>query len=514
MELKNRRFNFGSKYHKATLLLIFGVAAFLRFHELGQPYFWQDEIYTVWPAKHFVEGFGFLNPGGTELYLRAWITTTLPIAASFSVLGFTEFAARLPTVVIGLSTVLISYLLGKDVGGKKLGLLVSGIMALDVWVINWHTQARMYAHNQFLYILGVWLMFRWYNNDNLDFRSRYLFALIPAILLGIHNHISYLGIGPAIGFFLLLSLFMELKDSDWKEKISSNRFIRNHLKVILAGGLAGLLFLIINGIPSPLLDYSPSWYIVDRSSLYYLRWLSDQNSLLYFFGIGTVLIWRKRNNWLIALSFGLPFLVQSLLVFKEPRLILHLYPLFIIIACIPLIYFLNVVNSYLESRDILMDHLDIISIFAVILILFSLYSPVEDLEIKEERPYEMMKGSNHRGPVEYISERRTGDDLLISSAPSITAWYLGSTAEVDYDLNYLGNENISGELVDPDTGVKSIKNKAEIQRIVSENSGWVIADANFYTDFKIKNGVRKVIIENSRKIQNSSWKEADIYRFE
>lgn len=357
-------------------------------------------------------------------------------------------------------------------------------------------------------------MFRWYNNDNLDFRSRYLFALIPAILLGIHNHISYLGIGPAIGFFLLLSLFMELKDSDWKEKISSNRFIRNHLKVILAGGLAGLLFLIINGIPSPLLDYSPSWYIVDRSSLYYLRWLSDQNSLLYFFGIGTVLIWRKRNNWLIALSFGLPFLVQSLLVFKEPRLILHLYPLFIIIACIPLIYFLNVVNSYLESRDILMDHLDIISIFAVILILFSLYSPVEDLEIKEERPYEMMKGSNHRGPVEYISERRTGDDLLISSAPSITAWYLGSTAEVDYDLNYLGNENISGELVDPDTGVKSIKNKAEIQRIVSENSGWVIADANFYTDFKIKNGVRKVIIENSRKIQNSSWKEADIYRFE
>lgn len=513
MLFENRLFNIDSKYYMVALLCVFGIASFLRFHELGQPYLWQDEIHTVWPAKHFLEGLGFSKPVGTEPYLRAWITSTLPVATSFSILGYTEFAARLPSVLIGLSTVLVTYLLGKDVGGKKLGLLVSGIMALDFWVINWHTEARMYVHNQFLYILGVWLMFRWYNRDSLDFRSRYLFALIPTILFGIHNHKSYLGLGPAIGLFLVLSLFMEFKDNDWRLKISQNSFVKKHLKCIFFGSVTVLMYLAINGIPFPLLDLAPTWYVFDRGVLYYLRWLSDYNGLIYFFGIGSILIWRQKKNWIIPLAFGIPFVVQSFLFFKEPRFIFHLYPLFIVIMCIPLVYSLNIVISYLESRNILTNHLDAISIFAVILIIFSISPPIEELMAKEERPHEMLTGSNHRGPTNYISERRSKDDLLLSSAPSITAWYMGDIDEVDYDLNYLENENISGELVDRDTGIEAVKNKSEMEKIISGNSGWVIADANFYKDFRIKNEVRRVIIDNSRKIEKSSWREADIYRF-
>jgi len=172
------------------------------------------------------------------------------------------------------------------------------------------------------------------------------------------------------------------------------------------------------------------------------------------------------------------------------------------------------VTSFLDSRDILTNYLDVISILAVIMILFSISPPIEDLVAKEERPYEMVTGSNHRGPANYISERRTEDEILLSSAPSMTGWYLGNMDSIDYDLNYLENENISGELIDENTGVKAVKDKSEMERIISENSGWVIADSNFYRDFKIKNEVRKVVIENSRKIENSSWREADIYRFE
>lgn len=514
MQLGDTEINWKLDKYRIAFICILGIAAFLRFHQLGQPYFWQTEIHTVWPAKHFLEGLGFSKPVGTEPYLRAWITSTLPVAASFSVLGYTEFAARLPSVIIGLATVVMVYLLGKDVGGKKLGLLSSGMLALDFWVVSWSTQARMYIHNQFLYVLGIWLVFRWYNYDNLEFRSKYLFGFIPVVLLGIHNHLSYLGIGPAVGIFLILSLFMELRGSNWREKITHNRFVRNHFLWILVGSISVLIYLAVKGVPFPLRDYSPVWYIWDRGSLYYLRWIGTHVNLSYFFGMGIILVWRNRENWIIPLAFGVPFVVQSLLVFKEPRLILHLYPLFIIIASIPLIYFLNILESVLESKKLTSGYAGLISIMMIFVILFSLYSPVKDLQTKEEKPQGIVVGSNHRGPVNYIEERKTEDDLVLSSAPSITGWYLGDMDEVDYDLNYLINENISGELVDPYNGLNAVKNSEEMKRIISENSGWVVADGNFYTDFKIKNGVRQAIIQNSRKIENSSWQEVDIYRFE
>lgn len=513
MWFRNQDIDWSIRHYQIAFVCILGIAAFLRFHELGQPYFWQTEIHTVWPAKHFLEGLGFSKPIGTEPYLRAWMTTTLPIAASFSVLGYTEFAARLPSVIVGLFTVIVSYLLGKDVGGKKLGLLASGMLALDFWIISWHTQARMYVHNQFLYVLGIWLFYRWYDGDKLDIKSKYLVFLIPTVLLGIHNHISYLGIGPAIGVFLTLSLLLELKGGNWREKISENRFVRKHLFWIFLGSTSVLFYLIIRGIPFPLLDYAPAWYLWDRGAFYYINWLAGHKNLFYFFGMGLFLILRNKSNWIVPLGFGIPFIVQSLLIFKEPRLIFHLYPLFIIISCIPLVYFINVSFSLMESKEILSNHLDIVSITMVFLLLFSIYSPLEDLKIKDKKPQGMVAGSNHKAPVNYISKRKTEEEILLSSAPSMTGWYLQDLDSVDYDLNYLNNNKSSEELKDQNTGIKAVKDGDKMKSIISEESGWVIADANFYTDFKIKKEVRQVIIENSRKIENDSWQEVDIYRF-
>jgi hypothetical protein len=514
MLLKDRDIDLSIKHYQVAFVFILGIAAFLRFHELGQPYFWQDEIFSVWPARNFLEGLGFTEPVGTKPYLRAWITSSLPIAASFSVLGYTEFAARLPSVIIGLSTIIVAYFLGKDIGGKKLALLASGILAVDFWVINWHTQARMYVHNQFLYILGIWLFYRWYDRDELAVKSKYLVVLIPNLLLGIHNHISYLGIGPSIGAFLILSLLIEFKGGNWKEKISENHFLRKNLFWVFLGSISAIVYLVTNGVAFPLIDYAPPWYTSDRGIFYYIRWLANQKNLLYFFGIGLILMLRDKINWIIPLAFGIPFIVQSSLVFKHPRLIFHLYPLFIIISCIPLVYFINISSSLMESKKFLRNHVDIISIALIFLLIFSLYSPLENLKIKDEKPHGMMVGTNHRAPAHYISERKTRDEIILSSAPSMTGWYLGDIDEVDYDLNYLTNKNASENFMDPKIGIRGVESGEEMERIISKNSGWVVADNNFYNDLKIKTEVRSVILDDSRKIENQSWQNVDLYRFE
>jgi len=51
------------------------------------------------------------------------------VAASFEVLGFTEFAARLPAALLGLGTVLVTYALGRRMLGASAGFLGAVILA-------------------------------------------------------------------------------------------------------------------------------------------------------------------------------------------------------------------------------------------------------------------------------------------------------------------------------------------------------------------------------------------------
>ena len=61
MEFRDREIDLSSRHYQMAFVFILSIGVFLRFHELGQSYFWQDEIYTVWPAKNFAEGLGFMS---------------------------------------------------------------------------------------------------------------------------------------------------------------------------------------------------------------------------------------------------------------------------------------------------------------------------------------------------------------------------------------------------------------------------------------------------------------------
>jgi hypothetical protein len=517
MSLKDKKLCSRIDVYTYAFVAILGLALFLRFHELGQPYFWQTEIHHTWPAKNFLEGQGFSKPAGSHVpYLRSWFTTTLPIAISFTLLGYNEFAARLPTLIVGLFTIIVSYLLGKDIGGKKLGLTTSSIMAVSFWVINWHTQARMYAHNQFLYILSIWLVLRWYERDKLALKSNYLYSLVPTVLLGFHNHMTYLAMGPVIGVYFSLMLISKLDYTKWRSQIKQDELVRRNILWLIAFLFCGSIFMLVRGegILVWLVDYAPAWYIWDRGPLYYLNYLSDNLIILYMFGFGLALSIRYRNNWLIPVSFLIPFVFQSLLRFKEPRLIFHLYPLYALIAAIPAVYVFNIIEDGLKSLNIDYQKINLAIVLLICLFVFSIYTPFQSLQQKDEAPHGFVVGSNHRAPANYIQDRMTEDDIIISSAPSITGWYLGSMDYVDYDLNYIEHRNESGHLIDPNTEIKAVKNSDRMEEIISNNTGWIVADSNFYTDFKIKNDVRQTIIQNSRKIENDSWENTDIYRFE
>jgi len=69
-----------------VLGLIFDFWRFLRFHQLGQPYFLADRDTHCMACNAFLEGNGFSYPvGSSEPYLKAWMTATLPVSISFCI---------------------------------------------------------------------------------------------------------------------------------------------------------------------------------------------------------------------------------------------------------------------------------------------------------------------------------------------------------------------------------------------------------------------------------------------
>lgn len=491
-----------------VFILILALGAVLRFNNLGGAPFWKTEIYNSWAARNFIQGLGFSDAvGPSSSYYRALITTSFPIAVSFLLFGINEFAARLPSVLVGLVTVMTCYLLGKEVGGRKLALIYSAFMAVDYWVITWHTQARMYAHNQFLYLLTLLLFLRWYSRDRLSLKSRYLISLVPVALLGVHNHISFIGIGSALGAFIGLSLIWELDTDSLEEDFKNNRFLRNHVFWIILGGVGGLAFLLVNGLPFPFFNYSPDWYNHVRGPLYYLRFLADQSMYIFFFGAGLILSVRHKRLWLILLAFLIPFGVQSLLLyFKIPRMIFHLYPLYLMISAVPVVYTINAVD-YFTDRDYSL----ILTILAISIMITTVFSPVNTFEEMQENSHGAIGlEPDYRGPSNFISGRMSKDDIILSSSPALSAWYLGGPEEVDYNLNPENNKRIDGELVDPRSGTYGIRNGREASRIIENSSGWVIAGTNF--KYKTDRDIKEVIVRKSDKTI-SRWTQVTVYRF-
>ncbi|MFB6241332.1 MAG: ArnT family glycosyltransferase [Candidatus Nanosalina sp.] len=491
-------------------LIIFGTGLALRLNNLGADPLWKAETYNTWAARNFFLGNGFSDPVGAENpYIRAWMTSSLPIAASFALLGFNEFAARLPSVILGLGTSVVLYYLGKDLSGRKMGLIVSGLFLTDLVAVTWHTQARMYAQSQFLYTLTIFLLLKWYSTDNLAIRSKYLFMILPAALLGFHNHISYIGIGPVFIAFLILSFLDEIKLKDIKGSLQ-DEFVQKHILFIISGMLVAVGFVLVNGIPAWFFGYTPEWYIQSRGSLFYLKWLLVHSKLVFFFGMGLPLVWKRKKLWLPALAFVIPFLVQSLLIeFKEPRMIFHLYPFFIVISAVPVNQALDYIERFFDYGK---KNYSLFAVISIIIFLFAVQQPLDTYHRISKDPNGVIgKKPDHRAPVNYIQKRRTDKDLIISTAPFVTSWYLGNPEKIDYDLNALNYQNVSGKIISPRLGIQGIQGPQQMRRIMKNNSGWIIADSNFKK--KTPKRIREVIRRRAIKIKKSSWEEIRIYRF-
>jgi len=177
------------------------LAGFLLLSQLDQPYLWQDEAQTALISRTILsdgiplgsDGRNFFSQEeGAEYaegYVWKWHTwlSFYVVAGSFSTLGATTLATRLPFALFGIATVLLAYRAARCLWRSRAAALASGgLLALSVPWLVLSRQGRWYAMAAFFSLLALHL----YRAVGPDER-RYSFGLFASASLLFHTHYFY-----------------------------------------------------------------------------------------------------------------------------------------------------------------------------------------------------------------------------------------------------------------------------------------------------------------------------------
>lgn len=184
-----------AKIPNVMIWLILLAAFALRMIKLDQS-LWLDEAINVNVAralsfKSLVLDYSLsdFHPPLYHLLLRSWILF----------FGSSEISVRIPSVILGVATVFVTYLIGRKLFENKTALIATTLMATSPLAIYYSQEARMYMLAAFFASLSVYFFISILKKDNLWLWIGFIFS--TALML-YSDYLPYLLI-PVYVFYLL-----------------------------------------------------------------------------------------------------------------------------------------------------------------------------------------------------------------------------------------------------------------------------------------------------------------------
>ena len=143
-------------YGFAALAVVIG--AWLRWRYLREISLHVDEFTTLWAATRIQE-LGFPRMPSGVLYTRGLLNSYVE-AAFLQLFGFGYTVGRLPGLLFGLATVLLTFVIGQRIWNLRTGALAAAGLALLPEAIIWGGRARFYTQLQFFTLCTIWAAFR------------------------------------------------------------------------------------------------------------------------------------------------------------------------------------------------------------------------------------------------------------------------------------------------------------------------------------------------------------------
>ncbi|MFA6549067.1 MAG: glycosyltransferase family 39 protein [Candidatus Margulisiibacteriota bacterium] len=311
------------KTDRRLLLILIALAVGLFFFKLGSfsLYNAAETTYGEFIKQiHLTGDWITLHYNGAIIFDKPPLYYWLANACTY-ILGFNEWAIRLPAAIFGILTVVMSFLLGKEFYNKKVGFL-SAIIVMTAF--QFLIQSRIAEIDVLLVFFMTAAIYCFWKGKYLPM---YLWMALGTLVKGI---IAFAIPGFAILLFLLFT--KELK------KIKELKIIPGVLIILAIGGpwyaaewilhgakftefVLGFLFLsrfqgVVSGHPGP-------WYY------YFLALLLGFFPWSHFIPYALTRTWKNRleKPALLMLCFCIPtFIVFSIAKTKLPNYVLPLYP--------------------------------------------------------------------------------------------------------------------------------------------------------------------------------------------
>jgi len=454
---------------KIILLFLILVGFFYRIYGLTNKYsFWSDESHVAIFARAISEtGKPILRNGyhtGAYQWFLYWIS-----AISVKVFGLNEFAARFPSIVFGVLSILVVYLLGKELFNKKVGLLAAFLTTFLKIEILWSRQARPYQVLQFFYLLGAYFIYKLGNNKELEIKNLLGFLISGALAFLTH------GLGLVVLFngllFLLITSFTKFK-----------KWFLAGLPVFL-GGLFLLHQLVLKSFAQ----------IGKANNLFYYRVFFTHNYLLLTIlaGIGGLFLLTKKEHrkfLLFVIFLGMQsFIVSFLLGQAFIRYFYIVFPFIILLAIYGLISLARIPKQNFLKKGLLF-------LLSMTLILGTkekfafwpqkTYSLNEDMqevpEVDWKKIYQIVRKRLKVNP----------KAVLITNWNDLPVWYLG-----EGELDYLIRKD--NRRVDPLSGAKFTNSLDKLKKLIkNEKSGLIVLDS---WDDRVPDGVREYCHQNLKR---------------
>ncbi len=411
-----------------VLFLIILLGAGLRIYNLDAESLWTDEPFSIIDAKQesingVIESVNVNEAHSPPLYyilLHYWV----------KYVGESVFVLRLFSAIFGILSILLVFLVGKEVFGDEAGLIGALVFCLSVVEILYSQEIRSYAFFSFLVLASVYFFIRILKNDKI---SEHVFYFLSTLAM-----VYVLPFGFVVVFFQNLFVFF---------------FYEKHLKIIKRWifGQIGVVLL----------------FLPEFSN--FLRMAKENFGLLSVLAVEKYGVPAVLGNWLVVFLVGCVFLtafVFAVFYFrKEIKLVVgrfefekysYLFLLFLVLLWVGYFYLTPVLMSpfgltrytlfampflYLmigAGVSKIKGLLKVIVVFGMVLLLaypLSIYYPQTTKE-------------DWRGAVQYIEENLKEGDLVVlcSSAGYAFKYYYNRANELINSKSYEGDvlEKIKG----------------------------------------------------------------------
>ena len=329
LHLRQKRNVPSKKLDIILLAVIIVVAAILRLWKLGQVPFMHDEFSALLRTR-FSNFHDFIQQGvmpdshpiGVQLFLWGWV----------KIFGWSEFWVKLPFVLMGIGSIYLIYIIGRQWFNRKTGLFSAAFFAVSQFTVFYSQLARPYSAGLFFVLMMAYFWYKVVFETETTTRDYIGFALSAWAC----SLIQYFSIAQA-GLIFLTGLFFlpkERRKAYWLSGIAA---------VVLFAPTLPIFYqqLFVSGSIGGWLSAPKSTFLSD-----FLQYTMNY-SQLFMFAVGIIILLpliigkRTKQNqplrWAGLAWFVIIFAIAFIYSLKREPIIQHStlifsYPFVIIVA--------------------------------------------------------------------------------------------------------------------------------------------------------------------------------------